>query len=175
MTLALAGTGLWGIHHFGLPLNFALSATVFLYGLAGFAVLTIWTFGVQLGYALLKGRDHADRLTRSLAKEFAGSSIFQAVLGGITAALGEELFFRGFIQAQWGLAAGVLLFGLAHFGRKDIRVVSYWSFMHGLIIGLSYRFSGNILVPMMTHGFFDMGGVIYFTGIMKPAGSGVEA
>jgi membrane protease YdiL (CAAX protease family) len=161
-TLALAGTGLAGIRHFRLPLDHRFSWRVLISGVAGFALLTLWTLAVQRGYALIRGKEYAENLTRSLAKEYAGASLAQALLGGLTASLGEELFFRGFIQGRWGLVAGALAFGLAHFGRKDIRVVSYWAFMHGLIIGLCYRISGNILVPMTTHGLFDTGGVIYF-------------
>jgi membrane protease YdiL (CAAX protease family) len=173
VTVALAGTGLAGIRHFRLPLDRRASWTVLGMGLVGFLALTLWTLGVQRGYALIRGRDYAESLTRSLAKEYVAASPIQALLGGITAALGEELFFRGFLQGRWGLAAGALAFGLAHVGRKDIRVVSAWAFVHGLIIGLCYRLSGNILVPMIAHGLFDTGGVVYFRRFMEArSGSG---
>ena len=169
VTAVLAGLGLGGIYYFNIQINAPPSLSVLALGAAWAAGLTIWTFAVQGGYALFRGHKYADELTRSLAKEYAGASYLQAFMGGMTAALGEEVFFRGFVQNQWGIWAGVLLFGLAHFGKKDIRVVSGWSFMHGLIIGLSYHYSGNLLVPMIAHGGFDLGGVIYFKLIMRKA------
>jgi membrane protease YdiL (CAAX protease family) len=61
----------------------------------------------------------------------------------------------------------------AHLGKKDIRVVSYWSFFQGLYLGLFYLFSRSLLVPMIAHGMFDIGGMIYFRDFMaryaKPA------
>jgi membrane protease YdiL (CAAX protease family) len=97
-----------------------------------------------------------------LAKEYLATSLFHAFFGGLTAAVGEEVFFRGFIQNRWGLVAVSFAFGLAHFGKKDIRIVSYWSYVHGLLFGLSYEVTNNLAVPVIAHGLFDLGGVIYF-------------
>ena len=122
---------------------------------------------MQRSYAIIKGDEYAKNLTESLAKHYSGGSIVQALAGGITAALGEELFFRGFIQGEWGIIAGSIVFGLAHLGKKDIRIVSYWSFIHGLLFGLAYYVTGNLFVPMMAHGLFDLGGVVYFQRMMR--------
>jgi membrane protease YdiL (CAAX protease family) len=62
---------------------------------------------------------------------------------------------------------GSVTFGLAHFGKKDIRVVSYWSFIHGLLFGLSYQLTQNLAVPVIAHGLFDLGGVTYFQRLMR--------
>ncbi len=131
-------------------------------GVTGFVLIAMWTLAVQKGYALIKGQAYADAITESLAKEYFHTSWVHAVAGGLTAALGEEVFFRAFIQGQWGLLAGSVTFGLLHFGGKDIRVVSYWSYVHGLLFGLSYSLTDNFVVPVLTHGLFDLGGVLYF-------------
>jgi membrane protease YdiL (CAAX protease family) len=167
VTLLLGGIGYWGIWHFSLPFNIALNQLTLLQGFVSFLLIAAWTFAVQKGYALLKGDEYAQNLTEALAKEYLGTSILHALLGALTAALGEELFFRGFIQGKWGLVAGSVTFGLAHFGKKDIRVVSYWSFIHGLLFGLSYEVTGNLFVPIIAHGLFDFGGVVYFQGLMR--------
>jgi membrane protease YdiL (CAAX protease family) len=65
-----------------------------------------------------------------------------------------------------GLVVGSVTFGLAHFGKKDIRVVSSWSFIHGFLFGLSYHFTRNLAVPVVAHGLFDLGGVVYFQRLM---------
>src|SRR5207244_2997280 len=126
VTIMLLGIGWAGMWRFGVSHHFAVNAVDLAWGFAGFVIISGWTFLVQKGYAVIKGRQYADNLTMSLAKEYADASLLQAVAGGITAALGEEMFFRGFIQGKWGIVAGTLLFGLAHFGKKDIRIVSYW-------------------------------------------------
>jgi len=167
MTIFLAGIGYSGIRYYHLPITLLFTWVAIVQGVASFLVISGWTLLVQKGYALIKGEQYAKALTESLAVHYSGGSIVQAIAGGITAACGEELFFRGFIQGKWGITASTLVFGLAHFGGKDIRVVSCWSFAHGLLFGLSYRLTGNLLVPMMAHGLFDLGGVIYFQRMMK--------
>ena len=162
VTLLLGCFGYLGIRYFSLPMTFAVNSKSCGQGFLSFLVIMAWTFLVQRGYAVVKGDQYAETLTNALAKEYLGTSLVHAVFGGLTAALGEELFFRGFIQGQWGLIAGTFAFGLAHLGKKDIRVVSYWSYVHGLLFGLTYYLTGNLAVPVIAHGLFDLGGVIYF-------------
>ena len=124
VTFLLGGAGLFGISYFQVPVTSSLTSYSIVFGLCSAAVVTVWTFTVQTGYALIRGQGYAESLTKSLAKEYSGISLLQALLGGITAAFGEELFFRGFIQGKWGIVASTLLFGLAHIGKKEIRVVT---------------------------------------------------
>ncbi len=162
VTLILGGIGCWGVISFSIPVPFEVTPFSLVQGVAGFVLITLWTFGIQKGYALVKGQAYADEITASLAKVYFNTSWVHAVAGGLTAAIGEEMFFRAFIQGHWGLVAGSIAFGVLHFGGKDIRVVSYWSYMHGFLFGLSYTLTGNFLVPVITHGLFDLGGVLYF-------------
>jgi membrane protease YdiL (CAAX protease family) len=162
VTILLGSLGYSGMQYFSVPFRFSLSAESCVQGFASFLLIMSWTFLVQKGYAVAKGHEYAKNLTDALAKEYLGTSFFHAFFGGLTAAFGEELFFRGFIQGRWGLFAGSVAFGLAHLGKKDIRVISYWSYIHGLLFGLAYRFTGNLAVPVIAHGLFDLGGVIYF-------------
>lgn len=161
-TFLLGGIGYGGITFFSIPVPFAVNPVSLLQGLVSFLLITAWTFAVQKGYALIKGEEYARAITRSLAKEYFNTSWVHAVAGGLTAALGEELFFRAFIQGQWGVIAGSIAFGVLHFGGRDIRVVSYWAYIHGLLFGLSYMLTENFLVPVIAHGLFDLGGVLYF-------------
>ena len=88
------------------------------------------------------------------------------ILGGLTAACGEEVFFRGFLQQRFGLLLASFLFMLAHVGKKEIRIISFWSIFQGLYLGLFFSWSGNLLVPMIAHALFDAGGMIYFRRFM---------
>jgi membrane protease YdiL (CAAX protease family) len=166
VTLLLGGLGYWAIRRNGLPLNLRLTPQVIAPGLAGSLWLTLWTLLVQCGYSVAKGKAYSEQLTASLAREYANVSPIQILFGGLTAACGEEIFFRGFVQQTFGLVAASLLFMLAHFGKKEIRIVSLWSIFQGLYLGLFFAWSRNLLVPMIAHGLFDMGGMIYFRGFM---------
>jgi membrane protease YdiL (CAAX protease family) len=158
VTLLLGGFGYWAIRRHGFPLNLRPTPQVIALGLAGSLWLALWTLFVQYGYAVAKGKAYSERLTASLA--------IQILFGGLTAACGEEIFFRGFVQQAFGLVVASLLFMLAHFGKKEIRIVSLWSIFQGLYLGLFFAWSKNLLVPMIAHGLFDIGGMIYFRGFM---------
>ena len=166
VTTVLGGAGYWGIRHYQLPLTLRANPHAVVWGIAGSAWLAIWTLLVQGGYALVKGRAFASELTASLARVYANSGPTQILFGGITAACGEELFFRGFLQQALGIVPASLLFMVAHFGKKDIRVVSLWSIFQALYIGLFFFWSKNLLVPMIAHGLFDLGGMVYFRAFM---------
>src|SRR5436309_9314837 len=109
VTFMLGSAGYIGIRYFDVPVDISITPISIFYGIVAVSVITAWTFVVQKGYGIVRGKEYARNLTQSLAKEYAGASLQQAVFGGITAALGEELFFRGFIQGKWGIAAGTIL------------------------------------------------------------------
>lgn len=170
VTLLLGGLGYWGIRHNHLPLTLQVTPREIALGVAGSLWLAVWTLLVQHGYAVVKGRAYAQDLTASLARVYAGAGVAQIIFGAITAACGEELFFRGFLQQSLGIIAASLLFMLAHFGGKDIRVVSLWSVFQALYLGLFFAWSKNLIVPMIAHGLFDLGGLIYFRQFMARLG-----
>lgn len=169
VTLLLGGVGLWGIRLLGLSLPLVVSVRGFAFGVGGALFLSAWTLGVQLGYRVAKGEAYARELTLALARQFSEAGPLQMLFGGTTAAFGEELFFRGLVQQRFGLWAGAVLFMLAHFGRRDIRVISAWSLAQGLWLGVFFAWTGNLLVPMLAHGLFDIGGMIYFRALLARA------
>ena len=117
VTILLASVGLWAMHALNLPVHLRPSPFDVLLGVVGAAWLGVWTLLVQYGYRVFKGSAFANQLTASLAKEYVNPSPAQILLGGVTAACGEEIFFRGFLQQWLGLIVASLLFMVAHFGR----------------------------------------------------------
>jgi membrane protease YdiL (CAAX protease family) len=166
VALALGALGLWGAAALGLSIVWHVDARTLAWGLAGAAALTAWTLLVQAGYARARGRHCADELTASLARYFEHASAPQMACA-FAAAAGEELFFRGLVQGAFGLLAGSLAFMLAHIGPRDIRVIGYWSVAQGLGLGLLYIASGNLAVPVLAHGLFDLGAMAYFRAFMS--------
>ncbi|WP_376695454.1 CPBP family intramembrane glutamic endopeptidase [Wenzhouxiangella sp. EGI_FJ10305] len=82
------------------------------------------------------------------------------VLVSILAGIGEELLFRGVIQAglseAWSPVIGILcaslLFGVAHTVTLSYFVLAT---LMGLYLGLLYHWTGNLLVPMIVHALYD--------------------
>lgn len=66
--------------------------------------------------------------------------------------VGEELFFRGFLQPNLGLLITSFVFSLFHF-RTNVKsmVVMPFAFFLGLIFGQSYLLTENIFIPMVIH------------------------
>lgn len=95
--------------------------------------------------------------TRWLLDDFLGP-LFQGlppawVLGlSLLSGVCEEAFFRGALQAELGLWASSLLFGLLHTGDRRLLLAGAWSAAVGLGLGLSYEGTGNLAVPMAVHG-----------------------
>lgn len=80
-------------------------------------------------------------------------------------ALAEELLFRGFLQAQLGLVAASLLFGLAHLPRARRHVP--WTFA---AIGMGFAFGwmvsvrGTLLAAFLCHftiNYFNMHALLW--------------
>jgi hypothetical protein len=67
-------------------------------------------------------------------------------------AVGEEIFFRGAVQNQFGYIAASLLFGLVHFPVQKIMIP--WTIaatVMGFVLGGLYLYAGNLLAPITLH------------------------
>jgi uncharacterized protein len=75
--------------------------------------------------------------------------IYIAVLAGFS----EELLFRGFLQPFAGIAAASIIFGAMH-------AVTFGYFLlaaaMGFYLGWLFQATGNLLVPMAVHAFYDI-------------------
>ncbi len=92
----------------------------------------------------------------------------------LLAGLGEEMLFRGVIQAaaaDWvdgpsgvyvGLAAAAVLFGLVHCITPTYALLAG---LIGLYLGWIWIATGNLLVPITTHGVYDFVALVYLVRI----------
>ena len=95
---------------------------------------------------------------------FVKCSTTQIFLICALAGIGEELFFRGLMQdgiaqgigGTTGLICGVVIssffFGIAHLITPTYGLIA---FLISFYFAALFHFSGNILVPMMTHTLYD--------------------
>jgi hypothetical protein len=105
------------------------------------------------------------RLAEELLPElFPHATRLQLLLVSLAAGFGEELLFRGLVQAglmRWiggdlgagiGLAAGALLFGLAHPISRAYALVAGGI---GLYLGVLMLLTGSVLAPVAAHAAYD--------------------
>jgi uncharacterized protein len=96
-----------------------------------------------------------------LTPYLAGASVGGIVLVSVMAGIGEEVLFRGVIQAgladrlpAWlavGLAA--LLFGAAHWLTTSYAV---FATLIGVYLGVLFMITENLLVSAVTHALYDV-------------------
>jgi uncharacterized protein len=77
-----------------------------------------------------------------------GSLILVSVFSGV----GEETFFRGAVQQEFGIVVASLLFGLVHVG-PDRRYLLWtlWAVLAGFLFGGLYDLTGGLLAPILAH------------------------
>lgn len=94
---------------------------------------------------------------RKISEELAprlvdGADSTSLVLVSIFSGVGEETFFRGAVQQEFGLVAASMLFGLAHVGPdRRYLVWTAWAVMAGFVFGVLYQVSGGLLAPVLAH------------------------
>ena len=122
---------------------------------AGSLLLGSLTAGVTVSLGLLAYR--LLPVLREIADELAPRLIDGADRGGLIlistfSGVGEETFFRGAVQHDFGLVAASLLFGIVHVG-PDRRYLAWtaWAVLAGFLFGALYEISGGLLAPILAH------------------------
>jgi uncharacterized protein len=103
-----------------------------------------------LAYRLLPVlREVADELAPRLVD---GASSAVLLLVSLFSGVGEEVFFRGAVQQEFGLVVASILFGLVHVG-PDRRYLFWtaWAVLAGFLFGALYDFTGGLLAPILAH------------------------
>jgi uncharacterized protein len=94
---------------------------------------------------------------RKISEELAprlvdGADSTSLVLVSVFSGVGEEAFFRGAVQQEFGLVIASLLFGLAHVGPdRRYLVWTAWAVLAGFVFGVLYEVSGGLLAPVFAH------------------------
>jgi len=91
-----------------------------------------------------------------LIPTFVGLSRRQVVILSVAAGVGEELFFRGFLQPLAGLVAAALAFGAAHVAGARMVAFGVWAAAMGLVLGGLVVATGGIVASMTAHTCYDV-------------------
>lgn len=104
-------------------------------------------------------------LDAARVEELIASFSFLDVLVVVTLApFAEELFFRGFLQARFGVVLSSAAFALSHAGFASLAVVLS-AFLGSLVLGVAYQRTGNVYAGMLGHGLFNAANVYFVSSI----------
>jgi membrane protease YdiL (CAAX protease family) len=143
----------------------ALGAAASVPMLALFVVCVRWPLG-----PLARIKDFADEVVRPL---FAPCTVLELALIAMLAGVGEELFFRGFLQGlagRWltpwgGLLAASVLFGLMHPITPAYIVLAA---ALGAYLGWVQLATENLLVVIVAHSVYDWLALLYVAREPRP-------
>jgi membrane protease YdiL (CAAX protease family) len=116
-------------------------------------------------------RNLREMTSEVILRMFGGASVMQLAAVAVAAGFGEELLFRGLVQAGvthfFGLAVGVttasLLFGVCHWLNTTYAILAM---LAGAYFGACLLATGNILTPIVAHAAYDFLALVY---LIRPA------
>lgn len=103
---------------------------------------------------------------------FRDSNWSELALISLSAGVGEEMLFRGVLQASlthwlgigWGLALASILFGVLHPISISYMVIAGFT---GFYLGLVWIYNDNLLSVMLTHTIYDFVALGYLIRLRK--------
>lgn len=134
--------------------------------LVGFVVLLAVAQALDLLFGVV-GLETADNVAVERGREHPELFLAFLPIQFLFTAPAEELLFRGVVQGlfrrAYGVVPGVLaagvLFGLLHYsalaGQPGVWATITVVVASGLVLGALYEYSGNLLVPILAHAFWN--------------------
>ncbi|MBW3596804.1 MAG: CPBP family intramembrane metalloprotease [Planctomycetes bacterium] len=139
------------------------------WGLAAVAPLAVWVWLID-NYPIGRLREFNRLVDERVRPMFAGLTAEQLALLATTAGIGEEVLFRGLLQAgltEWigpplgmwiALAAASVVFGLCHYISAAYFLLTA---LIGVYLGALFLWTGNLLAPITTHAVYDFFALLY--------------
>jgi uncharacterized protein len=139
------------------------------WGLAAVVPMAVAVW-VMDNYPIGRLRDFNRLVDERVRPMFAGLTVEQLALLSVTAGIGEEVLFRGLLQAglaEWigsphgvwyGLGAASLVFGLCHYLDTTYFILTA---IIGVYLGALFLWTDNLLAPITTHAVYDFLALMY--------------
>ncbi|MDY0095381.1 MAG: CPBP family intramembrane glutamic endopeptidase [Candidatus Vecturithrix sp.] len=139
--------------------------------------INAWVLGTLLGFLLLAfnytvieyGAKYSKILQAlktlveaDVSPLFRHLDVYTVVVIAIMSGVAEEIFFRGVLQAQFGLWIASGVFGLAHIWKKTAIVYGIYAALMGLVFGGIYICSENLWVPILAHVVNNFVAILYY-------------
>ncbi len=92
------------------------------------------------------------RMGDAFAELLGKMTVNQSLILAFTSAVGEEIFFRGFLQSWGGVTVASILFGLLHIAPdRRLWVWPIFAIAMGFAFGWLFEYTGDILAPILAH------------------------
>jgi len=137
--------------------SFFLWGSIILFSYPLIAQFSLWNSEIPLAEWMTSTQDNSTWLLEQTLKMESFSEFFLSILlVGVSAAVGEELLFRGIIQRYFvanmpsphvGIIVSSLLFGIFHMQLSRFLPLAFL----GLLLGYSYYYTKSIWVPILLH------------------------
>jgi membrane protease YdiL (CAAX protease family) len=166
--IALAAIGLAAAWWLGLPIleGTRIDTTALLLSAALTVPLALVTIGGVTRSSIPFVVEFRKKLEETVLPMFAGYSVPELALVAIMAGVGEEIFFRGFLQLWLGgllnpwvaLLLVSILFGVVHYVSH---AYALFAGLIGLYLGLVLMLTGNLFVAIAIHALYDFVALLY--------------
>jgi len=176
-----------GLFVFGLLWMGGLDAMLSRFSLSwsatGFVLLLCFPLLITLLFSVRIRWKPLSHLVREMEERvlpiFSSCTYFDLAFIAFFAGLGEELFFRGWLQGvlavKFGIWFGILmasaLFGFAHYLSTTYAI---YALLTGLYLGVIYQVSGNLFIVMAIHAVYDFTALVYLIRRAKSRNMGME-
>lgn len=97
-------------------------------------------------------------VTTDVKKIFMNAKLSDLAVISLLAGIAEEVLFRGVLQVKFGITAASIIFGLIHCVSVAYVIITI---IMGFYIGLLYKLSGSLLVPIQLHFIYDLCALVY--------------
>lgn len=160
------------------------SRFTFSWGATGYALLLSLPMFGALYFAVRTEWEPLSRLRKEIEEKivpiFANCNVFDLAVIAFLAGAGEEIFFRGWMQAALANRLGVLLgiliasaiFGFAHYLSA---VYAIYAGLTGLYLGVIYQMSGNLYIVMGIHALYDFIALVYLVRKARSEGTKLDS
>ncbi len=92
---------------------------------------------------------------------FENLSSTEITVISLAAGIGEELLFRGVLQAEMGLVSASVIFGFLHMAGTSTVVYGCWVMLMGGVLGGLAIWTGGLVAPIVAHAVYDAAAMSY--------------
>jgi membrane protease YdiL (CAAX protease family) len=114
--------------------------------------LATGALAIAASHALTRFTRAGERLSRALGALLGPLELRHCVALAVASGVGEEAFFRGLLQPNFGLIVASTAFGLVHFvPRRELWPWTLFALAGGFALGGLFEASGNLVAPIVAH------------------------
>ena len=160
---ALAGAGGLWLYASGHPVRLGAIGPAIAAGLAAAAALSACQLWLQYRAPRIGPVRRLRQIQRRVFQPlFAPLSIAELVAISALAGVGEEIFFRGAMQAALGWPAATIAFGLCHVGvGRRSWVLGAWATGAGGVLAALAIGTGGLAAPIVAHAAYDLAALLW--------------